>query len=55
MDDGIVPLPANFDIEAFINILNSLDENLKFTVERSVPSRNKSYKSRGKRPVREQF
>ena len=45
MDDGIVPLPANFDIQAFINILNLLDEYLKFTVEISVPSHDMSYKS----------
>ena len=46
MDDGIVPLPANFNLQLFVDILNAMDDNLQFTVERSITSRDKSSKTK---------
>ena len=38
MDDGIVPLPASVDIVLFESILQGMDDNIQFTLERAIES-----------------
>ena len=38
MDDGIVPWPDEANIDIFLQILNSLDPNIRFTLEKSIDS-----------------